>query len=75
MERPHPQDAALQKRVDELELRFMEQQHLLEDLSAVLYAQQRTLDLAVSRIDHLEKKLAGEPGVVDARADERPPHY
>lgn len=70
-----PDEATQRQRIDELELRFMEQQRLLEELSAVLYAQQRTLDLAVSRVEQLEKKLAGEPGVVDARADERPPHY
>ncbi|MDQ3263078.1 MAG: SlyX family protein [Myxococcota bacterium] len=75
MATPQLEDLNLQKRVDELELRFMEQQRLLEDLSSVIYAQQRTVDLAFSRLDQLEKKLAGEPGLVDARADERPPHY
>ncbi len=75
MATPQLEDLNLQKRVDELELRFMEQQRLLEELSTVIYAQQRTMDLAFSRVEQLEKKLAGEPGLVDARADERPPHY
>lgn len=59
----------------ELELRFMEQQKLLEDLSSVVYAQQQALDLASARLAQMEKKLSSEPGLVDARADERPPHY
>lgn len=75
MATPQLEDLNLQKRVDELEMRFMEQQRLLEELSTVLYAQQRTMDLAFSRVEQLEKKLASEPGLVDARADERPPHY
>ena len=64
-----------EQRLAELELRFMEQQKLLEDLSSVVYAQQQTIDLAHARIAQLEKKLSSEPGLVDARADERPPHY
>jgi len=65
----------MEQRVTELEVRYMEQQALLEDLSRVLYAQQRALDLLASRVAQLEKKLQGEPGLVDAKADERPPHY
>lgn len=63
------------ERLDELELRFMEQQRLLEDLSGVIYAQQQQLDLAHARLAQLEKKVSSEPGLVDARADEKPPHY
>lgn len=65
----------LDRRLAEVELRFMEQQKLLEDLSSVVYAQQQALDLATARLAQLEKKLNSEPGLVDARADERPPHY
>ena len=67
----------MEQRLIELETRYMEQQALLEDLSQVLYAQERTLAAMAARIEQLEKKLAeaGDPGLVDARAQEKPPHY
>ena len=67
----------MEQRLIELETRYMEQQALLEDLSQVLYAQERTLAAMAARIEQLEKKLAeaGDPGLVDARTQEKPPHY
>lgn len=67
----------MEQRLIELETRYMEQQALLEDLSQVLYAQERTLAAMATRLESLEKKLAeaGDPGLVDARAQEKPPHY
>lgn len=65
----------LEARLAELELRFMEQQRLLEELSGVVYAQQQALELANARVGQLEKKLSSEPGLVEAGAQERPPHY
>lgn len=67
----------MEQRLIELETRYMEQQALLEDLSQVLYAQEKTLVAMAARLEQLEKKLAeaGDPGLVDARAQEKPPHY
>jgi SlyX protein len=59
----------------ELELRYMQQAELLQQLSDVLYAQQRELDALKAEMDHLKRKLEGEPGLVDAKQQERPPHY
>ncbi|AKI98462.1 SlyX-like protein [Archangium gephyra] len=59
----------------ELELRYMQQQELLQELSEVLYAQQRELDVLRAEVEQLKKKLQGEPGLVDARQHEKPPHY
>ena len=62
-------------RLVELEIRFMQQQELLHELSDVLYAQQRTMDALRAEVELLKKKLEADPGLVDARQHERPPHY
>jgi SlyX protein len=64
-----------ESRLVDLELRYMEQQELLQQLSEVMYAQQRELDLLKAEVTFLKKKLEPEPGLVDARQQERPPHY
>lgn len=69
---PYTMDEA---RFIELELRYMQQSELLQQLSDVLYAQQRELDVLRTEVDHLKRKLEGEPGLVDAKQQERPPHY
>lgn len=65
----------LEGRIAELELRFLEQERLLQELSGVLYAQQRALDALRAEVAHLGKKLQAEPGLVDASEKEPPPHY
>lgn len=64
----------MESRIIELELRFTEQQHLLQELSEVVYAQQRTLDLLTAELRVLRQKVP-EPGIVDAAENEKPPHY
>jgi SlyX protein len=64
-----------ESRLTELELRYMQQAELLQQLSDVLYTQQRTLDALKAEVELLKSKLAGDPGLVDARQQERPPHY
>jgi SlyX protein len=59
----------------ELELRYMQQADLLQQLSDVLYAQQQELEALKAEVDLLKRKLEGEPGLVDAKQQERPPHY
>jgi SlyX protein len=59
----------------ELELRYMQQADLLQQLSDVLYAQQQELDALRAEVESLKRKLEGEPGLVDAKQQERPPHY
>ena len=65
----------LEARLMELEIRYTEQQQLVQDLSDVVYAQQKTIDLLLAELGLLKKKLEGEPGLVDAQAQEKPPHY
>ncbi len=62
-------------RLMELELRYMQQAELLQQLSDVLYTQQKTLDALKAEVELLKSKLAGDPGLVDAKQHERPPHY
>jgi SlyX protein len=64
----------MESRLSELELRYTELQELVQSLSDVIYAQQRELDLLRSEVAVLKRKV-GEPGVVEARGDEKPPHY
>lgn len=69
-------DSELASRIQELELRSMEQQRLLDELSTVLFAQQRALDGVTQQMRRLGDKIAAaEPGSVDAQADDKPPHY
>jgi SlyX protein len=72
---PPSDDAQNDGRLTELEIRFTQQQELLQELSEVLYAQQRELDALRLEVGALKKKLEGDPGLVDARQQERPPHY
>ncbi len=62
-------------RIVELEIRYTQQQELLQELNEVVYAQQRMLDTLRAEVDWLRKKLESEPGLVDAKQHERPPHY
>ncbi|WIG93936.1 SlyX family protein [Myxococcus sp. SDU36] len=64
-----------EKRIAELEIRYMHQQELLQELSGVLYEQQKVIGQLRAEVDRLKQKLEAEPGLVDARHDERPPHY
>ncbi|MBZ4422639.1 SlyX family protein [Myxococcus sp. RHSTA-1-4] len=62
-------------RIAELEVRYMQQQEMLQELSDVLYEQQKTIAALKAEVEVLKQKLAGDPGLVDARQQERPPHY
>jgi SlyX protein len=64
-----------EKRLAELEIRYMQQQELLQELSDVLYQQQKLIDGLRLEVEHLKQKLEAEPGLVDAQRQERPPHY
>lgn len=64
----------MEERIIELELRTMAQQQSIEELSDVLYSQQKEIDALKTMIEHLSRKVS-EPGLVDAKAVEKPPHY
>ncbi|MGZ6078639.1 MAG: SlyX family protein [Myxococcaceae bacterium] len=67
---------AMEERIVELELRFTEQQRLLQELSDVVYAQGQALGRVEHELAALGQKLAAfDPGLVDATVSERPPHF
>jgi len=62
-------------RLIDLELKFTEQQALLEDLSGVLHAQDKEISMLRAEVVRLQGRL----GVIEERvpqaAAEKPPHY
>ena len=66
----------MEERIVELELRFTEQQRLLQELSDVVYAQSQSLERLEHELAAMGQKLvAMEPGLVDTSVVERPPHF
>lgn len=66
----------MEERIVELELRFTEQQRLLQELSDVVYAQAQSLERLEHELAAMGQKVAAmEPGLVDANVVERPPHF
>ncbi len=62
-------------RISGLEERFTHQERLVAELSDVIWKQQQQLDGLTRIVHELQQKLAGDPGLVDAHQDEKPPHY
>ncbi len=65
----------MEPRIIELEARFTLQERQIAELSDVVWQQQQQLDRLERTVHELEQKLGGDPGLVDARQDEKPPHY
>ena len=66
----------MEERIVELELKFTEQQRLLQELSEVIWAQGRSIERLEHELAAMGQKLvAMEPGLVDAAVVERPPHF
>ncbi len=65
------------RRIVELEVRYTEQQDVIEQLSDAIYEQQRTLEALRARLAAVEKRGtegSGADSPADPEAD-RPPHY
>jgi len=66
----------MEERIIELEARYTHQQRMLQDLSDVVFEQQKAIDSLKAEVQFLKERLrAFEPGLVDVSTDERPPHY
>jgi SlyX protein len=65
----------MKERIAELELRYTEQQRMLQELSDVVYAQGRVVERLELEVAALRAKGAAEPELVDSTVDELPPHY
>ena len=62
-------------RLADLEARYAHLEKLVSDLSEVMWRQQKELDALKEAYRGLREKMAGDPGLVDASQNERPPHY
>lgn len=62
-------------RLAELEVKYAHLEKLVADLSEVMWRQQKELDALKEGYRGLREKVAGDPGIVDASTNERPPHY
>ena len=67
----------MEKRITELELRFMHQEHTIQELNEAVYRQEQLiarLELGFSMINEQLRTL--DPSTVrDQDEEERPPHY
>ncbi len=65
----------MEKRIVDLELRYMKLERLVEELSGVVAAQQKTLDVATAELKRLAERLRDLGDDHGAPGEERPPHY
>jgi uncharacterized coiled-coil protein SlyX len=68
-----PNDAQLEARIVDLELRFMRTEKLLDDLNEVVVGQRREIDRLVGEVKSLREQMMAGPG--EEAKNERPPHY
>ncbi len=62
----------LEARVVDLELRFMRQERMAEELNDVVVEQQKTIDRLAAELRALRQQIAATS---EAIKDEKPPHY
>jgi SlyX protein len=62
----------MEKRLVDLEIRYTHLERQLEEMNAVLFAQQRAIDALEKQVVALRGRI-GDMG--DEAFDERPPHY
>lgn len=65
--------AEIEKRLVDLELRFMQQEKLAWEQNSVIVAQQREIDRLAVEIRALREQIFADPDAT--MKDERPPHY
>jgi SlyX protein len=68
-------DEPLESRLVELELRYMAQQDVIEALEREVLGTNQRGDQLEKRVKRLEESLQELLRVLDAPANERPPHY
>lgn len=65
----------LQKRLIELELRYMALERVVDELSGVVAAQQKVIDALQADVTQLNAKSHGFSVSERTPEDDRPPHY
>ncbi len=59
-------------RLTDIEIRYTHHERLLEELSAVLFEQRKTIDALEQRVRDLERRASHDEGPIPI---EKPPHY
>ncbi len=62
-------------RLADLEVKCAHLEKMVSDLSEVMWRQQKELDALKDAYRGIKDKMSGDPGLVDASINERPPHY
>ena len=65
----------MEERLIDLEIRYTHMKAQLEELSDVLFSQQRTIDALEKRLREMERQTAEEGQMPAGSGIERPPHY
>ena len=66
----------MEERITDLEIRFMHQSRLLEELNELVYEQQQSLERLEKEVKQLREQMRDiMPSTVTSLADEPPPHY
>jgi SlyX protein len=64
-----------EQRLSDLEVKCAYLEKTVSELSDVMWKQQKELDALKDAYRGMKDKLAGDPGIVDASRNDRPPHY
>ena len=67
--------ADLERRVEELEVRYAFQEDLLRQLDGVIQEQAARIDALVRQLEGLREQVAQGGGENNSLRDEKPPHY
>lgn len=65
----------MEHRIIELELKAAEQQQQLDELSHVVYRQQKELDALKATLQLIAQKSNVDPNAIDDKPADKPPHY
>lgn len=62
-------------RLTTLEERYAHLEKLVNELSEVVYQQQKQIETLTTQVALVKDRVGGDPGIVDPAQQERPPHY
>lgn len=67
----------MEERINELELRFMQQEHIIQELNDTVFRQEQMLLRLERRLNRLsEQFISFDPALIrDLSEEESPPHY
>ncbi len=63
------------ERLIEVEIRAAHLEKSVSELSEVMYGQQKELDQLRALFEQIRDKVRGDPGLVEASQNDKPPHY